>query len=145
MKTCRCRPFKICTLLGTVLALLSASCTTDPAPKGFYVVRNDIMDKEFNTVIVDQVTAGSALTSFSATLTPGKEIKIPYRRVTGLRFTRRYRDFSRVYLVKCPAESEAGVTLKLIDVHLNRLGGGCFLQKKGERKASGSIEWEEVE
>jgi hypothetical protein len=145
MKTYRNCPLKICAILEIILTLTAVSCATDPAPKGFYVVRNDIMDKEFNTVVIDQVTAGSAMTSFSVTLTPGKEIQIPYRRVTGLRFTRRYRDFSRVYLVKCPAESEAGVTLKLIDVHLNRLGGGCVLQKKGERKASGSIEWEKVE
>ncbi len=124
------------------LALVALACTKDPAPKGFYVLRNDIMDKEYNTVVVDQVMAKGALTPFRVSLRPGDSVKVPHRHVTGMRFSRRYKDFTRVYVVKCPEDSEAGVTIKLIDVHMNRLAGGCELIKRGEER-SGVVKWEE--
>lgn len=57
------------------------------------------------------------------------------------RVTRRYEDFSRVYLVECPEGMNKAVMMKLIDIHSNRLGGGCVLAKRGEIRG-GSTRWE---
>jgi hypothetical protein len=44
--------------------------------------------------------------------------------------------------VSCPSGLDAEVTMKLIDVHTNRLGGGCRLRKRGDMNAGGIVKWE---
>lgn len=105
------------------------------------VLRNDIEDKEFNEIVVDHVVSQSGLSSKQYRLRPGEETPLLLRGITALRFSRRYRDFTRVYDVNCADERSKRVVLKLIDVHLNRLPGGCELVRRGESRR-GVIEWE---
>ncbi len=116
-------------------------CGSPKVPGGRIIIRNDILDKDFNTFVVDQVVAGGAQAGFRRQLAPGDVVTIPHRRVQALRFTRRYRDHLKVYLVECPTELDTEVKMNLIDVHSNRLGGGCVLTKRGEIRA-GSTTWE---
>jgi len=122
-------------------AAIASGCSAPRVPGGRIIIRNDILDKEFNSFVVDQVIAGGAQAGFRRELRPGDEVTIPHKHVQSIRFTRRYKDFSRVYLVECPSDLGVEVKMNLIDVHSNRLGGGCVLTKRGEIR-SGTTTWE---
>ena len=90
----------------------------EPAvPDGRIRIRNDFQDREYNIL---EVSGGGARFSLS----PGEFHLLPggTRRIT---FSRRYRDHTKRYEVTCPPVKGAGITIKLIDVHLNRIAGGC--------------------
>ncbi len=133
----------ILSLLLPALCLLG--CQTESGPPGKITLRNDIQDSSFNEVVIDQVATTAGPVSFRIKLKPGEHTVIPHKKVRTLRFTRRYKDFSRVYLVSCPELNTESITLKLIDVHTGRLPGGCGLTKKGVRGASGQLEWEKLD
>ncbi|HMO18612.1 MAG TPA: hypothetical protein PKA63_10240 [Oligoflexia bacterium] len=59
-----------------------------------------------------------------------------------MRFIRRYEDHSKVYQVDCPSDFDLVMTIKLIDVHTNRLSGGCRLTKRGKMTGGGLVKWE---
>lgn len=124
-----------------LLTVLSVGCESERVPGGAITIRNDIMDEEYNVVVIDQVSAKSGVTPFRKSLSPGDEISLPYKGVTNLRFSRKYKDFTRIYVVECPADMDKRITMKLIDVHLNRLSGGCELVKRG-KQTGGFTEWE---
>lgn len=132
----------ICRTLVLLLFLVPLGCSDPHVPGGKITIRNDIMDKEYNSFIVDDVVSGAGATGFRKEFRPGDEFTLPYKHITALRFTRRYADKSRVYVVHCPEDFDRAITVKLIDVHTNRLHGGCALVKKGELK-SGSMQWEQ--
>ncbi len=128
--------------LTAVLAALTVGACSDPHVTGGRItIRNDILDKEYNSFVVDEVLSGAGATGYRKELRPGDEVTLPFKHITSLRFTRRYADLSRVYIVHCPEDFDRAVTMKLIDVHTNRLHGGCALVKKGELR-SGTIHWE---
>ncbi len=129
---------------GRLLALLFVLplCSCEEHVKGGdLTIRNDIMDEEYNSIVVDQITTAGGQTPAGRPLKPGQEYRIPAKRVTGMRFTRRYKDHSKVYMIKCPPDADRKVTIKLIDVHSNRIGGGCVLTKRGRTEA-GFTKWE---
>lgn len=117
-------------------------CSEPDVPGGRITIRNDILDKTYNEFTIDEVIAGGGLAGFRHSLSPGQEVTLPQKHVTSLRITRRYEDFSRVYVVECPPDMHKAVLMKLIDVHSNRLGGGCVLAKRGEIR-KGVTRWEE--
>ena len=102
-------------------------------------MRNDIQDQSYNQIVVSQVrhSGGVALQNFK--LKPGDEVELPYSGITKLRVTRAYQDHSNLYEVTCPAQKEK-VLIKLIDIHLNRMPGGCVLTHAGEERG-GIISW----
>lgn len=118
------------------------SCARSDVPKNQILIRNDILDKEFNSFTIDEVISTAGSTGFRRALKPTEAVLIPHKHVTSLRFTRRYADFSRIYVVKCPADLGQGITVKLIDVHTNRLQGNCKTVKKGEASHGGAVAWE---
>ena len=122
-------------------AVSAAGCRTEKIPGGRLVIRNDILDKQFNTFTIDELLTSSGRGDFRKTLRPGDEITVPQKHVLSLRFTRRYEDHSKVYIVRCPEELDEEVRMKLIDVHLNRLSGGCVLSRRGEIRG-GTTVWE---
>jgi hypothetical protein len=122
--------------------MLFCACSGEKVPGGRIVVRNDIMDKEYNSFVVDKVISSRGMTPFSKTLNPGEESLIPFSNIISMRFTRRYEDFSRVYVVRCPRDADTAVTMKLIDVHTNRLAGGCVLEKRGVLNRAGIMKWD---
>jgi hypothetical protein len=105
------------------LALLCSCTQTDSDAE--VIVRNDIQDREFNEIVVDQIE-GDGVSPGRFVLKPGEERGLPIRRVKRLRVTRQYRDHKSVYSVTCPAKKKP-VLLKLIDIHSNRMRGGCIL------------------
>lgn len=104
-------------LLITILLILSA-CESRP-PDGRIRVKNDSQDSSYNVI---QVTGGGAY----AKLKPGAATLMPAGTTT-ITLSRAYKEYTRTYRVSCPAlkKSDRGITVKMIDAHLNRLQGGC--------------------
>ncbi len=119
------------------------SCSREDIPQGKILLKNDILDKEYNSFVVDQVITSNGLSNFHVVIKPGEKRLIPYKEVTSLRFARQYADHTKIYQVKCPAERKVGILMKLIDVHTNRLDGGCVLTKRGKSIKGGAVAWEE--
>lgn len=89
----------------------------EPIPDGRIMVKNDTQDSEYNIV---KVSGGGA----SYSLKPGDHKLMP-RGTTTINFSRAYANFTRRYTVRCPSKIGAGIWMRLIDVHTNRLPGGC--------------------
>jgi hypothetical protein len=123
-----------------LIIFVVVSCTSDRRTSEV-TIRNDIQDENFNQIEVDQIQGASGLLPLKIKLSPGEESPLPTKLVTKFRVTREYKDFSRVYLVTCPAKKDK-VLIKLIDIHLNRMPGGCLMTRVGERR-SGSINWKD--
>lgn len=113
-----------------LLSLLFISC--EEGRRIGITIRNDIQDREYNQIVVDQVKASGMTQVFSRTLKPKEEVVLPFSKVIGFRVSRRYQKITRVYQVSCPAAAN-GVVIKLIDIHLNRIAGGCSLTGVTER------------
>jgi|688.fasta_scaffold172344_3 hypothetical protein len=108
-------PFSTLTLFIFLSALI-LGCS-DSVPTGRILVRNDSRDSEYNVI---RVSGGGAVFSLS----PGESRLLPSR--TGsFTVSRQYKDYVRRYSVSCPRSLEAGIVVKLIDIHLNRISGGC--------------------
>jgi hypothetical protein len=90
-----------------------------PAPAGRIRIRNDIQDSTYNVINVSGGGAGFRLK-------PGETALMP-RGTTTMYWSRAYKDYTRSYTVECPRldPSKSGITVKMIDVHLNRIAGGC--------------------
>jgi len=114
------------------LFVLSACSDADTVP-GRITVKNDIKDGEYNRIVVDGVERNGGGTGFRATLDPGEKATIPFPGVTALRLSRRYKDFTRYYVVRCPAKQPSGLVVKMISAHVNRIGGGCETVEAYER------------
>jgi len=93
-----------------------AACE-EPVPAGRIRVSNTSEDTEYNIV---RVIGGGA--SFS--LKPGDAKLLP-KGTSSITFSRAYKNFTRTYQVECPQHLDAGISIKLIDVHMNRIAGGC--------------------
>ena len=95
-----------------------SGCESSP-PNGRIRIRNDIQDESYNIV---SVSGGGA----SYRLKPGEFALMP-RGTTTMYWSRAYKDYTRSYTVECPRldERKSGIILKMIDVHLNRMAGGC--------------------
>ena len=89
----------------------------DPVPKGRILVLNDSQDRTHNILRVKALGR-----SFS--LKPGERVLLPKGSFI-IDFSRRYPEYTRRYTVKCPRKLENGIRIKLIDVHVNRIAGGC--------------------
>lgn len=121
--------------------MLAATGCAEKIPGGEVTIRNDIQDKEYNVLVVDQVASSNGGASFQKSLKPGEGIVLPFKGITSIRFSRRYKDYTNTYLVSCPQHFDRKITMKLIDVHLNKLSGGCVLSKKG-RTQDGFTKWD---
>jgi hypothetical protein len=102
-------------------------------------IRNDIQDSEYNKITIEEIrhAGGTALNKYN--LTPGNEIALPYKRITQLKVSREYKDYTSIYEVTCPAQKKAAI-IKLIDIYLNRMPSGCRLSKAGEQRG-GVVVW----
>jgi hypothetical protein len=99
-----------------VVAALSG-CLGDNVPAGRILVRNDSRDREFNTIVV---AAGGA----SRSLKPGGKFLLPPG-TSHFSVSREYKEYTRRYTVACPPLGDKGIVVKTIDIHLNRIQGGC--------------------
>ena len=99
-------------LLGTLLG-----CLAEDVPAGRILVKNDSQDKNYNVL---SVYGGGARHS----LQPGDSVILP-QGTRSITFSRRYADHTKNYIVECPTGVARGISIKLIDVHVNRIAGGC--------------------
>ncbi len=129
-------------LLLSIVSSIVISCNEKTVPGGRITVRNDILDKSYNAFTVDRVVTSKGFSTYKKTLKPNEQITIPLKGVSELRFKRRYKDHSKIYYVECPKEFDSVITLKLIDVHSNRMGGGCELVRRGRQSLGGKITWD---
>lgn len=108
-----------------LIGLLGCELTSS-VPEGRIKIKNDSQDRNFNIL---QVYGGGV--SFS--LKPGESKLLPSGSNT-FTFTRQYQDYARNYSVECPefnAKSK-GIVVKMIDVHTNRIAGGCKTVSAGK-------------
>lgn len=103
---------------AAALCILALAACEAPVPDGRIMVKNDTQDSEYNVV---RVSGGGA--SFS--LKPGDHRLMP-KGTTTIYFSRQYANFTRKYTVSCPSRIGRGIWMRLIDVHLNRIQGGCW-------------------
>jgi hypothetical protein len=97
--------------------LLLAGCLGEKAPPGQIVVKNDSQDRSYNVITV---SGGGLIGSLS----PGERLTLPVGTRT-FSVERRYKDYVRSYAVACPDLGQKGIFVKLIDIHVNRIAGGC--------------------
>ncbi|MDC0357563.1 hypothetical protein OAO01_02015 [Oligoflexia bacterium] len=121
------------------LLLFSASCDNLQAPDGQIVIKNNILDKKYNVISIRSTGAKSV----RASIKPGEHKVLP-KGVREIRFSIKYADHSKVYLIQCPRVLKEGAIIKLIDVHSNRIGGGCKLVKRGRTTVGSYVRWEKV-
>ena len=119
------------TQLQRFLILFSLFCLSNcelgsSVPQGRIRIKNDSQDKNFNIL---QVYGGGA----SFALKPGESKMLPAG-TNSFSFSREYQDFTRNYSVECPNfnAGSKGITVKMIDVHTNRIGGGCKTVSAGK-------------
>ncbi len=100
-----------------LLVLPLMGCSRDQAPAGRIMVKNDSQDSEYNVISV----SGGGMSVY---LKPGERVVLPASTRT-LSVQRRYKDYTRSYSVECPQPGARGIFIKLIDIHVNRIAGGC--------------------
>jgi hypothetical protein len=103
--------------LSALLVVYLSGCFGEKPPPGRIVVKNDSLDSSYNVI---NVSGGGMLGS----LKPGERMILPAGTRT-FSVERRYREYIRSYSVSCPALGDKGVFVKLIDIHVNRIAGGC--------------------
>lgn len=141
VKITNCK-FKIVNITIFLAIFVLTSCTEKHVEGGEITVRNDILDKDYNSFVVDQVVTTKGAVSYAKELKPNNQVVLPFKHISQLRFYRRYEDHTKVYLVSCPSDFSTAITMKLIDVHTNKLGGGCKLNKRGVMSKGGFVKWD---
>jgi hypothetical protein len=81
------------------------------------MVKNDTRDSEYNKINV----SGSGI---DKSLKPGENVILPSSTYS-FTVSRRFKDFTRSYDVECPEVKGAGIRIRMIDIHVNRIAGGC--------------------
>jgi hypothetical protein len=104
------------TILFAVLFGAAMGCE-EPVPDGRIRVKNDSLDSSYNIV---KVVGGGV----SRELAPHESVLLA-KGATSFMMSRRYKDHTKWYQVQCPRNLAKGITIKMIDVHLNRIAGGC--------------------
>jgi hypothetical protein len=99
------------------ILLLASGCSSERPPYGQIMVKNDSQDRSYNVITV---SGGGTYGS----LKPGEKLILPAG-TKSFSVERRYRDYTRSYTVSCPPISGKGILVKLIDIHVNRIAGGC--------------------
>lgn len=123
--------------------IIACGCSGDKSTdKVGVTIRNDVQDKEYNNIEIDQLVTTTGQGSYKVKLSPGEEVSLPFEKVLSFRVTREYPDHDKVYLVKCPMNLKKPVTMKLLDIHTGKISGGCRLAQKGVRVEGGWIKWD---
>ena len=99
-------------------SLLLIGCdTSSGVPAGRIRVKNDFYGKQYTTIRVAGGGTSFTLGSKESALMPPGTYKLNFS----------YTDDKsiREYTVKCPTDLKKGITINLLDVHLNTIAGGC--------------------
>ena len=129
-------------LVLTLVLISFASCSDPEVPGGEVTVMNHILDRDYNSFTVDQLSTAQGPTAYHVTLKPNQKATLPYKNIRSMRFSRQYKDYAMLYVVECPPGVNKKITIKLIDVHTNKLAGGCKLVKRGKQENGAWVKWE---
>ncbi len=100
-------------LLFMLLGCTLVGCSGEKVPDRRILFRNDSQDSEYNEIVVNGIS-----------LSPGEKTLLPFG-TTRIHVSRAYKDRTRYYTVECPEIKGSGISIRLIDVHVNRIAGGC--------------------
>ena len=103
--------------LHVSLLFIFSACSSDRPPAERILVKNDSQDSSYNVITV---SGGGKF----ASLKPGEGLVLPAG-TKNFSVERRYKDYTRSYSVTCPPIKGRGILVKLIDIHVNRIAGGC--------------------
>jgi hypothetical protein len=104
-------------MVAVVVAATLIACFGENVPPGRILVKNDSRDREYNVIVV---SAGGS----SRALKPTEKFLLPPG-TRSFSVSRQYKEYTRRYSVSCPPLGEQGIVVKTIDIHLNRIQGGC--------------------
>jgi hypothetical protein len=102
-------------IFGLALMSFNYGCEAAP-PKKTIRVKNDTLDSEYNQI---RITGGGV----NKLLSPGESVDLPGG-IKSFSLSRSYANYTRRYRVECPVIKN-GIVIKMIDVHLNKIAGGC--------------------
>lgn len=106
------------TIFGLLAVLIAASgCTRESVPSERIMVKNDSREPAYNVIIV---TAGAQ----RFTLKPTQSVLLP-KNTRFFKVQRAYETFTRYYSVDCPPPGPHGTFIKLVDIHMRQIDGGC--------------------
>lgn len=112
------RQLRALALTGAAFVALSGSgCSNEKVPAERIMVKNDSRDAEYNVIAV---VAGSQRFA----LKPGQHVVLP-KNTRFFSVQRAYRDYTRYYSVDCPPPGKSGTFIKLVDIHMRQIDGGC--------------------
>lgn len=100
-------------ITSLILGCSIIGCSGETVPNGRILFRNDSQDSEYNVIVVNGVS-----------LSPGEKTLLSSG-TTRISVSRAYKDRTRYYTVECPDIRGPGISIRLIDVHVNRIAGGC--------------------
>jgi|GEM_PF-1260428 len=101
---------------GLALALIPG-CESD-VPAGRIRIKNDFRGKVDSTIKVQAGGSNHVLTAGQSVILPEGTTSIIFSYTSSKKGTREYG-------VRCPADLQRGITIKLIDVHMGKIAGGC--------------------
>jgi len=104
-------------LIVLSLLLILMGCSESAVPDGRIEFKNDSQDSQYNEMRV----SGPGV---DVSLKPGEFVLFP-KGTENFSVSREYKDYTRSYSVQCPPINGAGIRIKMIDVHVNRIAGGC--------------------
>ena len=104
-------------LIPALVTIALSGCARENVPPGRILIKNDFQDREYNIL---NVHGGGV--SFS--LKPGEKRLLPPS-TDSFTLSRWYGKFTREYRVECPRGRSKGISIKMIDAHVNRMAGGC--------------------
>jgi hypothetical protein len=101
----------------TALFSLAACDLITPVPAGRIRFKNDLSGEEYSTIRVSAGGRTTVLKAGAGELLPSgtTDISVSYQGPKAL----------RQYRVQCPRLLTSGITIRLIDIHSNRIAGGC--------------------
>jgi hypothetical protein len=102
---------------AVLIMMWVVGCLGERVPDGQILVKNDSQDREFNVIAVYGNGA-------YAVLKPGERMLLPPN-TRSFSASRRYASYTRRYSVACPKIEGAGIVIKMIDMHTNRMPAGC--------------------
>ena len=111
------RKIVIRTFTVTLIILGVLGCIGERVPDGQILVKNDSQDRDFNSIAVYGNGAYGVLK-------PGERMLLPPN-TRSFAASRRYATYTRRYSVACPKIDGAGIVIKMIDMHTNRMPAGC--------------------
>ena len=130
-------------LLALIVSTLQVTLFLRSAIAAEITMRNDLSDEDKGHIIrIEGVRSTAGQKNYRVTLNPGDSVTIPGKNITGFTAVRQYDTYAKKYEVTCPGRTDVAVKTKLIDIHLDKMSGGCTLMRVGRSTPGGGTVWQ---